>query len=88
MPSIERTVVDIETGLARLAMELERTQAVKEEAVEIEQRMDLIDAGDVHRAAVALVEALDARVQYLTKRITTEKSLLRFETRIRTGEMP
>ena len=84
MSDIRRTAVDITADCARLAMELARTQAIRAEADAIEQRMDLIDAGDVHRAAVALVQALDARTQYLTKRLTTEQSLLRLEARVQT----
>jgi len=82
MSSIERTAFDIETGIARLRMELERTQQAREQATKIEGDMDLVDAGDVHRAAATLVRSLDARIQYLIKRITTEQSLLRFETRL------
>lgn len=86
MSNIRRTAADITADCAHLAMELTRTQAVRADAAEIEQRMDLIDAGDVHRAAVALVKALDARTQYLDKRLTTEQALLRLETRIQTED--
>jgi len=65
----------------RLAMELERTEAIRADAAAIAERVGLDDGRSVYNVAVALVQALDDRAQWLTNQLATKPARLRFETR-------
>jgi len=57
-----------------LQEELERTEAIRADAAAIAQRVGLDDGRSVYNAAVALVQVLDDRVQWLTKKLATEQA--------------
>ena len=79
--SIKRTKADIETEYAKLGMELDRVSSVLANAKTVEEAIDVVAAGDAHKAAIVLVREIEKYQAWLVQRMAVSQSLARLAGR-------